>query len=54
MAAAIVLVAAPTAVRIPASFRMSDQAIIGCMIAANITPSILHADRICDIPAHSP
>jgi uncharacterized protein len=42
MAAAIVFAAARTAVRIPAPLFMSGQAIIGCMIAGNITPSILH------------
>ncbi len=42
MAAAIVLAAARTGLRVPAPLFMSGQAIIGCMIAGNITPSILH------------
>ena len=42
MAAAIVFAAARTTVRIPAPLFMSGQAIIGCMIAGNITSSILH------------
>ena len=42
MAAAIVFAAARTTVRIPAPLFMSGQAIIGCMIAGNITASILH------------
>jgi membrane AbrB-like protein len=42
MAAAIVFAAVRTTVRIPAPLFMSGQAIIGCMIAGNITASILH------------
>lgn len=42
MAAAIICAAARTSVRIPAPLFMSGQAIIGCMIAGNITSSILH------------
>lgn len=42
MGAAIVFAANRTSVRIPAPFFMAGQAIIGCMIAGNITTSILH------------
>jgi uncharacterized protein len=43
MAAAIVFAACGTQIRIPRGFFMSGQAVVGCMIARSITPSILRA-----------